>query len=813
MATDSNSSGDGGAGEIAAAVFRSLQVTLFGDKNRTYQGVLFLLDNLTIIEAGASVGQGGLGGIANESAASSASSSSVDLKGNANNAENPLGAAYYVVAVILIYALSIVMLIASRVRRKHAKILEDRQIHKYLQEFQTVREKSHRDTYRNLKRMVIARLGPNRVPKTAYCNLSQAIMPAVAVAMPSSTEVQRMAGGSRSSGSARSSLAFDDSLASTSAAMFASAATAASARGQGQQGHGHGRRPSMTHTPTIPENPNDDCTDNDVSDEDAFGSSFGENDEEADEDDGRGGGGGGRKLKFVTSGGGLDSSSNRAMVHRGSLVSTTTRSSLHSRSRTDFYDDRLSTAGDRRSTGRRPSTTEVVIHRDSMGGVQQHASRNVKDASSSSLRQHHLHHLGGGAGSRSRHGSGASRQRRNSAAYQEEEEEEVNVFIPIPPSPVPINGRLPAVYPSSVSSDNYTISRSETPSKRRGSAAPATAGDGGGVRASTSASHGQGHRNKRRTTKAAPSGGSRKQPCDDDIDYADDSLANDHDLPVTSSSQPPPIPDRGRLLAGGVILGVHGVGTSTAAAASSRDNNSSSSATNNRGRIQSDALLDVPQATDHRQPLAAGQRVVPTSRQAQSASSTSSNMSGLLLQVPRADYASSDSRVKSSLALPSPRRPAFLNVESTYGSGGQQTGSAATAKNRLPPISIATVNRPDNDVSNLDGSRSLLLAPSPYEQRPPSAGSSRSPSYRWPGPPSLTSPQPAGSWRTNPSPMLGLRREEVGQEEETVGMVDTTSWYQHQQPAKGSQYLGSSRYRGTADEQQNEVLDSFVSSV
>ena len=47
-----------------------------------------------------------------------------------------MGAGYYVIVVILVYGMSIVMLIASGIKRKHSKILEDRQINNYLKEFQ-----------------------------------------------------------------------------------------------------------------------------------------------------------------------------------------------------------------------------------------------------------------------------------------------------------------------------------------------------------------------------------------------------------------------------------------------------------------------------------------------------------------------------------------------------------------------------------------------------------------------------------------------------------------------------------------------------
>ena len=52
-------------------------------------------------------------------------------------APDPLGASYYVIAVVLVYGMSIVLLLASHINRKNAKALEDsRQINKYLQEFQ-----------------------------------------------------------------------------------------------------------------------------------------------------------------------------------------------------------------------------------------------------------------------------------------------------------------------------------------------------------------------------------------------------------------------------------------------------------------------------------------------------------------------------------------------------------------------------------------------------------------------------------------------------------------------------------------------------
>lgn len=51
-------------------------------------------------------------------------------------AQSQMGAALYVVAVILIYSMSIVLLIASVIRRKLSKKTVDREIVRYLQEFQ-----------------------------------------------------------------------------------------------------------------------------------------------------------------------------------------------------------------------------------------------------------------------------------------------------------------------------------------------------------------------------------------------------------------------------------------------------------------------------------------------------------------------------------------------------------------------------------------------------------------------------------------------------------------------------------------------------
>ena len=97
---------------------------------------------------------------------------------------DPLGASYYVIAVILVYGMSIVALIASHIKRKKAKLVEDRQINKYLREFQTVQEESSRETYKNLKRRIKEQINWDKQTKsqtTLHHNLSQALLPMLAV--------------------------------------------------------------------------------------------------------------------------------------------------------------------------------------------------------------------------------------------------------------------------------------------------------------------------------------------------------------------------------------------------------------------------------------------------------------------------------------------------------------------------------------------------------------------------------------------------------------------------------------------------------
>lgn len=108
---------------------------------------------------------------------------------------DPTGATYYVIAVVLVYGMSIVMLIASHIKRKHAKVLEDRQINKYLQEFQVVRETSSRDSYRNLKKDITAKLREGARNHTYRGLTKLSLLPLAAVALPTIKENHLAVGG------------------------------------------------------------------------------------------------------------------------------------------------------------------------------------------------------------------------------------------------------------------------------------------------------------------------------------------------------------------------------------------------------------------------------------------------------------------------------------------------------------------------------------------------------------------------------------------------------------------------------------------
>lgn len=454
----------------------------------------------------------------------------MDNKGNTNHAVNPLGAAYYVVAVVLIYALSIVMLIASRVRRKHAKILEDRQIHKYLQEFQTVREKSHRDTYRNLKRMVIAQLGPNRVPKTAYCNLGQAIMPAVAVAMPSSTEVQRLAGAHRFSiisggpGAGGGVEGADgggeipgegDADSDESSAVFVDDSPVSIFFPDVNAMLHHERRESMR---SRRRHRDDDCSDCDcdVSYDETYASSI------SDADDGREADG-----------------SKASMTSRNSRAGDSGSSARRYGSQYTRQEGRESSSNNERR--RRRSFAEVLVHKDSSGDV--HASGNAKKVST-----HHSHHHSHHHHHSHQHGArvevaAVSRLKRD--AYAESYQHLV-YHSPVAASSLSparraqsmhANGRIPPHLrgQSSVSSDNFT-SHSETPSRTRKQQQQQQP-SGTPSKVAVGRRHTAPYGRRKKSSRHHHQPRAERQTYDD-IDYADDgsSHANEVDVSYTQTT-------------------------------------------------------------------------------------------------------------------------------------------------------------------------------------------------------------------------------------------------------------------------------------
>ena len=111
---------------------QSIRITLRGRHNITYTGTLILSQNWTSNNL-----DGKVGGLDNDTSISDDGKTDYDQT----------GASYYVIAVVLVYGMSIVMLIASHIKRRQQKLVEDKQINKYLQDFQIVKERHARDSY------------------------------------------------------------------------------------------------------------------------------------------------------------------------------------------------------------------------------------------------------------------------------------------------------------------------------------------------------------------------------------------------------------------------------------------------------------------------------------------------------------------------------------------------------------------------------------------------------------------------------------------------------------------------------------------
>ncbi len=91
------------------------------------------------------------------------------------------------VAVILVYGMSIVLLIASHIKKRTDKREQDKQISRYIDDFQIVRERHARDSYKNLKRSIIAKINWDKNTRSkdmTYSTIQKSLMPIIAIGMP-----------------------------------------------------------------------------------------------------------------------------------------------------------------------------------------------------------------------------------------------------------------------------------------------------------------------------------------------------------------------------------------------------------------------------------------------------------------------------------------------------------------------------------------------------------------------------------------------------------------------------------------------------
>ena len=148
---------------------QSIRITLRGRHNITYTGTLILSQNWTSNNLDRKVG-----GLDNDTSISDDGKTDYDQT----------GASYYVIAVVLVYGMSIVMLIASHIKRRQQKLVEDKQINKYLKDFQIVKERHARDSYKNLKRTIMNKINWDKSKKPTYHTLQKSILPLLAISVP-----------------------------------------------------------------------------------------------------------------------------------------------------------------------------------------------------------------------------------------------------------------------------------------------------------------------------------------------------------------------------------------------------------------------------------------------------------------------------------------------------------------------------------------------------------------------------------------------------------------------------------------------------
>lgn len=120
-------------------IIRAIQVELLGENNETFIGTLTIESHLVGVNS------------------SIVNASQPNKAGNEGLEPDPIGASTYVIAVVLIYGLSIVFLIGSHVvlrdRENHRDV--EKQINKFLQQTPVIKEKYAKDNYKNLKHSII----------------------------------------------------------------------------------------------------------------------------------------------------------------------------------------------------------------------------------------------------------------------------------------------------------------------------------------------------------------------------------------------------------------------------------------------------------------------------------------------------------------------------------------------------------------------------------------------------------------------------------------------------------------------------------
>lgn len=118
--------------------------------------------NLTVVEL-LDLSQGGGGGGGPGGSEVDEALSDDEMEASRRALYDPEGAALYICAVVLVYGLSMVLLIASFAKtgngeRSATSGYDESQTHKYLREISSLKERSEREIYRQLKRNIIIRV-------------------------------------------------------------------------------------------------------------------------------------------------------------------------------------------------------------------------------------------------------------------------------------------------------------------------------------------------------------------------------------------------------------------------------------------------------------------------------------------------------------------------------------------------------------------------------------------------------------------------------------------------------------------------------